>query len=643
MTSVAVKQLILDLLARDKTGPATKSAAKNLDDVGDSAKESTRHLDKLDHEISNVEQELHGLARAWAEAGTAAERADLSKTIRSTQRELKELQKNKGILAKILPGDGETDQAGKGFAKKLAGSIGSGLTSISGTLGGSVGPTIGGAIGLAAGPVLISTLSSVISAGSGLGVLGVGIMAAVKGDATIQNAGKAAGASFVKGLQDSAGRSLRGPILDSLGVLSAAGDRLNKDLGGTFDALSGKLVPFTKKIVYAGEAVTGSLLKAARESGPAIDGLGDSIGLLGDGAAKFLGNLADGGPEAADNLRLVAGAMSDLLSVSGDGLKMFSAIADEPLLTGGLLPLLRDHYKEVADKQKDVAGSSEDLKGKQGALGDEMSATAGAAREQVDALTELSAQLKSETDPVFGLLRAQDQSTKAQKEMTKAAKEHGRNSPEYQEALRKSAEAALGLESAAGKVAATSSGKLGPAMRETLRLGGFTEAQIRDVEKQFRNAKKSGDAYAKTYKANVIANTAAAESNLKRARALLNDLRSKKITVSVFVAKTVQNKVANQLGDKAYRADGGPVKRGNAYVVGERRPEVFVPDRDGTIVPRLDHPALKAGGGGGAASPMVLEIRSGGSQLDDLLVEVLSRAVRRRGGNVQTVLGGRNA
>lgn len=36
-------------------------------------------------------------------------------------------------------------------------------------------------------------------------------------------------------------------------------------------------------------------------------------------------------------------------------------------------------------------------------------------------------------------------------------------------------------------------------------------------------------------------------------------------------------------------------------------------------------------------------IRSGGSQLDDLLVEVLSRAIGRRGGNVQTVLGGRNA
>lgn len=39
----------------------------------------------------------------------------------------------------------------------------------------------------------------------------------------------------------------------------------------------------------------------------------------------------------------------------------------------------------------------------------------------------------------------------------------------------------------------------------------------------------------------------------------------------------------------------------------------------------------------------VIEIHSGGTPLDDLLVEILSRAIRRRGGNTQLVLGGRNA
>lgn len=35
------------------------------------------------------------------------------------------------------------------------------------------------------------------------------------------------------------------------------------------------------------------------------------------------------------------------------------------------------------------------------------------------------------------------------------------------------------------------------------------------------------------------------------------------------------------------RAEGGPVKRGEAYIVGEKRPEVFVPKEDGSIVPSV--------------------------------------------------------
>jgi phage-related protein len=42
---------------------------------------------------------------------------------------------------------------------------------------------------------------------------------------------------------------------------------------------------------------------------------------------------------------------------------------------------------------------------------------------------------------------------------------------------------------------------------------------------------------------------------------------------------------------------------------------------------------------GRSAEPARIEIRSAGSRLDDLLVEILAKAVRTRGGNVQVVLG----
>ncbi|CDZ43197.1 Tail component of prophage protein [Neorhizobium galegae bv. officinalis] len=42
-----------------------------------------------------------------------------------------------------------------------------------------------------------------------------------------------------------------------------------------------------------------------------------------------------------------------------------------------------------------------------------------------------------------------------------------------------------------------------------------------------------------------------------------------------------------------FRADGGPVVKGKPYIVGERRPELFVPDQNGRIVPRVpDMPKL---------------------------------------------------
>jgi len=43
-----------------------------------------------------------------------------------------------------------------------------------------------------------------------------------------------------------------------------------------------------------------------------------------------------------------------------------------------------------------------------------------------------------------------------------------------------------------------------------------------------------------------------------------------------------------------FRADGGPVSGGQSYIVGERGPEMFVPNSSGTIIP---HHALGGGGG----------------------------------------------
>lgn len=52
-----------------------------------------------------------------------------------------------------------------------------------------------------------------------------------------------------------------------------------------------------------------------------------------------------------------------------------------------------------------------------------------------------------------------------------------------------------------------------------------------------------------------------------------------------------------QAKEDQFRAEGGPVKAGRAYIVGEKRAEVFVPDRDGTILPSIDQFTGSSGGG----------------------------------------------
>jgi Prophage tail length tape measure protein len=96
----------------------------------------------------------------------------------------------------------------------------------------------------------------------------------------------------------------------------------------------------------------------------------------------------------------------------------------------------------------------------------------------------------------------------------------------------------------------------------------------------------------------------------------------------------MMNYIAQRWGSPAV-AWGGYHARGNWYKRGG-----LVMDAGGWLAPGWNPPLYNGTGrpervGG----PVILEIRSGGSRMDDLLVELLRNAVRVRGGNVQLALG----
>lgn len=76
-----------------------------------------------------------------------------------------------------------------------------------------------------------------------------------------------------------------------------------------------------------------------------------------------------------------------------------------------------------------------------------------------------------------------------------------------------------------------------------------------------------------TYNAKVDVDTSAADAALNRIGSRLAAFGNARVSAAFVQANM--------------RAEGGPVKRGQPYIVGEKRPELFVPDQNGTILPSV--------------------------------------------------------
>ena len=115
----------------------------------------------------------------------------------------------------------------------------------------------------------------------------------------------------------------------------------------------------------------------------------------------------------------------------------------------------------------------------------------------------------------------------------------------------------------------------------------------------------------------------------------LADAMKRDVTITV----TTVNKAINAKAEP--RAMGGPVAARSLYMVGERGPELFVPDVAGSIVPNHALTMTGAGAGGvqpaGGAAPIYLTVNAGmgtqGAEVGRQIVDAL-KAYERRNGSV---------
>jgi hypothetical protein len=135
-----------------------------------------------------------------------------------------------------------------------------------------------------------------------------------------------------------------------------------------------------------------------------------------------------------------------------------------------------------------------------------------------------------------------------------------------------------------------------------------------DLDKKLAAAEKAlaSKGLTKTRKAELRAEIAQLTRAVRTAQGQINSLTGKTVTITTNVVKRmIETRIPDQSSGVRLpgRERGGPVVKGQPYIVGEKRAEVFVPEQSGTIYPEVPSQGL----GKSVASGMAQGIAGGTS------------------------------
>lgn len=603
----AKKQLVLDLLANDKTAQGTGAAARNIgkvgtaadsaaksteklsgvtvvagkrtDEFGDQAEDAADHIRHLDREIGKVNQDLVLMAAAMAKAGSKAERLDLAKGIRKSQSELRQLEGGKKILGGLLPSEEEAEKLSVDVGKKTGDGLLSGLSSkLAGA--GPLVPILAGAVAAAA-PVAGAALAAGLIAGVGAAGIGLGIIGALKSSGDLQAAGKELGSTLMAGIGMSARQHFTGPILTAIGAIKKGWNSIFKDVDRLLSASSKLIMPLVNGALSFGKYITKAMADLVEGAGsPVFSSLGDGLAMIGKELAGMFDMLKDNGVEAGLALRqvfqLVGGAIRTVAIVVNALVESYGFLAK----IGAFGKDAQREYIRLEANAKLAAKSNENLAGSFGQV--DTSGTSAA-----DSLEELNKQIQDMIDANNELYGSTTDVAQAIADTTKSIKDNGKtvdvNTEKGRENRRALADLADSLRSnydayvavnGAGDGANRVAQKNRDSFIKLAEKAGYAASQARILADKLlgipnvtRNVKVNGIQKAK--------------DDLAALRARLAGIKNRTVYVRTLFIEERKLKVDNQLGRSGsleYRATGGPVARGRPYVVGENGPELVVPE-----------------------------------------------------------------
>lgn len=213
-----------------------------------------------------------------------------------------------------------------------------------------------------------------------------------------------------------------------------------------------------------------------------------------------------------------------------------------------------------------------------------------------------------------------------------------------QEAMKKAASAFNGFKESAGKALDGASAKIDEWSTKLKNMPKVAklEGNITDLEKKLTTAKNrlNDKGLTKTQTAAVKADIRQLEQKVASAKAQLAGIKNKTVTLDVIVDRQYANVISGKYdyyGNKIPGKASGGFGSGLTWV-GENGPELAdLPP--GTQVHSAASSKVKSGQSRSTGGATTLILKSDGSKLMDLLVEVLRKAIANQGGDVQAVLG----
>lgn len=274
-------------------------AAAATDKIGKGADRNGKALAKLTDELGVAKHELGSLSRAFADAGTAAERMDISKAMKRQQAEIRNLTKNAGILKDLAPTK-DTD----GLVSRLKGSLEEVATAA---------PKILGAGIAAAAPFAGAVISAAIIGGIGAGGIIGGVTLAAK-DPRVQAAFTGM-KTRVGGVLTDAAQPFVDTTIDGIGQIEDALDSI--DFEAIFAKGAKNAAPIFEGVADAIVSIGDAVEDVTAKSGPVMDQLGASIATVGKETGEFLETVGGGSKGAAAGLHDLTDAFTLTLNILG--------------------------------------------------------------------------------------------------------------------------------------------------------------------------------------------------------------------------------------------------------------------------------------------------------------------------------------